>query len=71
VGQIVRYCEKQGVTFGDLSLTEWRSFSKEFGEDTLQIISPLGAIEAKRSPGGTAPERVKEQLEKARRALES
>jgi argininosuccinate lyase len=69
VGQIVRYCEKQGVAFGDLALTEWRSFSKEFGEEILEIISPLGAIEAKRSPGGTAPERVKEQIEKARKLL--
>lgn len=69
VGQIVRYCEKQGVTFADLSLTEWHSFSKEFGEDILSIISPLGAAEAKRSPGGTAPERVQEQIEKARKLL--
>ncbi len=69
VGQIVRYCEKQGVTLGDLSLTEWHSFSKEFGEDILEIISPLGAVQAKRSPGGTAPERVKEQIEKARKLL--
>lgn len=70
VGQIVRYCEKQAVTLDDLSLAEWRSFSKEFGEDCLDIISPIGAIEAKRSPGGTAPERVKEQIQKARKILE-
>jgi len=69
VGQIVRYCEKQGVTLADLSVAEWHSFSKEFGEDVLGIISPSGAIHAKRSPGGTAPERVQEQIAAARELL--
>jgi len=70
VGRIVQYCEKQGVTLGDLSLTEWRSFSQEFDEDILHIISPAGALATKRSPGGTAPERVREQIAVARAHLE-
>jgi argininosuccinate lyase len=69
VGQIVRYCEKQSVTLADLSLTEWQSFSQEFREDILPIISATGAVHAKRSPGGTAPERVQEQITKARELL--
>jgi argininosuccinate lyase len=69
VGQVVRYCEKQGVRFEDLSLTEWQSFSQEFGDDILHIISPAGAVQAKRSPGGTAPERVQEQIARARELL--
>jgi argininosuccinate lyase len=69
VGQIVRYCEKQGVSLEDLSLTEWQSFSQEFRDDIMRIISPAGAVEAKRSPGGTAPERVQEQIARARELL--
>jgi argininosuccinate lyase len=71
VGQVVTYCEKQGVGLEDLSLEEWRSFSKVFGEDITQYISPKGAVEAKTSPGGTAPSRVKEQIAAARAALKA
>jgi argininosuccinate lyase len=71
VGQIVKYCEKEGIGFGDMSLDEWRSFSGEFEEEVLECISPAGAVAAKKSPGGTAPERVKEQIALARRLLSS
>jgi argininosuccinate lyase len=69
VGQIVQYCEKQSLSFSDLSLVEWHSFSKDFDEDLLHLITPTGAVESKRSPGGAAPERVKEQIAKARGLL--
>jgi len=68
-GQIVQYCEKQGGGFEELTLEEWRSFSPEFDEDIVEVISPAGAMRAKMSPGGTAPERVKEQIEQARKLL--
>jgi argininosuccinate lyase len=69
VGQIVRYCEKQAIGLADMSREEWRSFSTEFGEDIGQYISPAGAAAAKKSPGGTAPERVREQIARARQLL--
>jgi argininosuccinate lyase len=69
VGQVVRYCEKQGTTMEDLTIEEWRSFSREFGPDITECISPRGAVEAKASPGGTAPERVQEQIAAARKLL--
>jgi len=71
VGQLVHYCEKQGLRLEDLSREEWRSFSREFGEDIAQHISPAGAVAAKRSPGGTAPDRVREQMAGARELLAS
>lgn len=70
VGQIVQYCEKENVRFEQLSVEEWRSFSPEFGEDILEYISPAGAVAAKKSPGGTASERVKEQIAQGRKLLE-
>jgi len=69
VGQVVRYCEKQGVGFSSLSPEEWRSFSRDFDQDIASFISPQGAVEAKTSPGGTATVRVREQLAHARRLL--
>jgi argininosuccinate lyase len=71
VGQVVNYCEKQGVGFEGLSIEEWRSFSREFGQDIADCISPRGAVEAKDSPGGTSKERLKEQIARARELLAS
>ena len=69
VGQVVKYCEREGIDLAKLSLDEWRSFSKEFGEDISKYITPDGAVAAKKSPGGTAPERVREQIERAKELL--
>ena len=69
VGQVITYCEKQGTSFEDLSVEEWRSFSRNFDSDITRYISPAGAAEAKASPGGTAPGRVKEQIAAARKLL--
>jgi argininosuccinate lyase len=71
VGQVVRYCEKQGVGFSALSVEEWRSFSREFDKDIADFISPQGAVEAKTSPGGTATPRVREQIAAARELLKA
>jgi argininosuccinate lyase len=69
VGQIVSYCEKQGTRVEDLSAEEWRSFSREFDGDIADCISPDGAMRAKTSPGGTSPDRVREQLAAARKLV--
>ena len=71
VGQVVRYCEKQDMGFEQMSLEEWRSFSPVFGPDIVEYISPEGAVQSKKSPGGTAPERVSEQIEHGRKLLGS
>ncbi len=69
VGQVVSYCEKQGTAMEDLTIEEWRSFSREFSGDIKEYISPRGAVEAKASPGGTAPARVEEQIAVARKLV--
>jgi len=71
VGQIVRYCEQQGMRLEDLSLEEWRSFSPEFDQDVTKFISPAGAVDAKTSPGGTSRARVEDQIARARKLLAS
>jgi argininosuccinate lyase len=71
VGQIVRYCEKQGIRLEDLSLEEWRSFSPEFDQDVTEFISPAGAVEAKTSIGGTSRARVEDEIARARKLLAS
>jgi argininosuccinate lyase len=69
VGQIVQHCERTAARFESLSLDDWQSFSPSFSEDILDCISAAGAVAAKASPGGTAPERVREQIGRARALL--
>ncbi len=69
VGKVVRHCEDKGLTFEDLSAEDWASFSAEFGPDIEEHTSARGAVEAKRSAGGTSPERVKEEIARGRELL--
>ena len=69
VGRAVRECEKRGIALRELPMNEWRRLSPLFGTDLLKHLTPRGAVTAKKSSGGTAPARVREQLRMARRAL--
>ncbi len=67
---LIAYAGEKGVGLDKLSLQEYRRFSALFDEDVFEITveSSLGARE---SQGGTAPERVREALAKAREVLEA
>ncbi|MEI7832584.1 MAG: argininosuccinate lyase [bacterium] len=68
-GLIVRYAESVGRGLADLSTAEMREFSPLIGEDLLALLTPEAVVAAKTSRGGTAPERVREQLELAKRSV--
>jgi len=70
MGKIVLYCLENKKNLEDLTLTELKSFHKEFSEDTLEILKPCSAVEAKDSYGGTSLKRVKESIQKAKQILE-
>jgi argininosuccinate lyase len=70
VGKLVRYAEERGKAFSELSLAEYRRFSKEFEADVLKL-DVRAALAARDVPGGTAPRRVRTALRRARRRLES
>lgn len=65
-GEIVRFAESQGKGLADLSVEEMRPYSALIGEDLPPLLTPLAVAGAKTSQGGTAPERVGEQLLKAK-----
>jgi len=69
VGQVVRYAAEQGKSFRQLSLEEYQQFSPYFGDD-MYAIDVVSSLAARDVPGGTAPERVREALADARKALE-
>jgi argininosuccinate lyase len=68
VGKLVAWCIAAGKTFSDLSDDEWAAAHPIFATER----PPLTAEESLRArdvPGGTAPRRVAEQLDRSRAAL--
>jgi argininosuccinate lyase len=69
VGQAVRYAETRGQELGDLSLEEIRRFAPLAQEDIFAWLTVEHSVARRRSPGGTAPERVAEALERVEAEL--
>jgi argininosuccinate lyase len=65
VGQVVRYCEAAGKELQDLALVEWQGIDGRFGEHVLYHVTVEDSVGARQSYGGTAPQRVAEQLKHA------
>ncbi|WP_174612855.1 argininosuccinate lyase [Virgibacillus ihumii] len=65
VGNIVLHCINSGTYLLDLSLEELQSFSDLITEDIFEKLAPETVVNARDVAGGTAKNRVKEQLEKA------
>jgi len=50
-----------GVRLEDLCIEEFQQCSKLIGEDIYALITPAACAAERKTLGGTAPERVKEQ----------
>jgi len=70
VGGMVIYCLENKKNLEDLTLSELKSFHKNFNKKALEILKPQSAIDAKDSIGGTSLKRVKESIQKAKQILE-
>jgi argininosuccinate lyase len=70
VGRIVVYAISQQKELTELSLSEYQNFSPLFDEGLFAAISLESSLAGKKQIGGTAPERVRQQLERARQAVE-
>ncbi|QDP39086.1 argininosuccinate lyase [Radiobacillus deserti] len=62
VGQIVLYCIEQNKYLLDLSLDEYHQFSTLVEEDIFEKLAPEAVVNARNVQGGTAKNRVQEQL---------
>ena len=69
VGRLVARCEREGLTFADLTLEQFREAHEAFEADVL-AIDLASALAARAAPGGTAPEAVAGQRAEARARLE-
>lgn len=69
VGNAVRWCIDNGRNMTSLAAGEWRKFSDVIGDDLPALLDPDKSVARRRTEGGTAPERVREQIQNGRRAL--
>ena len=68
-GRVVAYCIKTSQGLEDLSIDEWRGFSKAFGKDIKEVISVETSVKSRKAKGGTAPEAVKRRLKEIEREM--
>jgi argininosuccinate lyase len=69
VGQIVRRAEESGVSLKELNLDEYQSIHPAFAEDVYKALSFERSVEARDTEGGTAPNAVRAQIERAKALL--
>jgi argininosuccinate lyase len=65
VGQVVLHCINQGQYLLDLTLEEFQSYSNLIEADIFDALTPETVVNARNVAGGTAKNRVEEQIEKA------
>ena len=70
-GRAVAVAEAAGKALDELSLAELQAVDQRIGEEILQLLSVETAVKARRSAGGTAPDRVAEAIAAARAARRS
>ena len=63
-GSIVKAAETQGVPLSELSLEAMQAVEKEIDESVFSVLSARASMNSRTSLGGTAPVRVKEQVER-------
>jgi argininosuccinate lyase len=61
-GQLVHLAKEKKIDLAKLPLADAISVHAKFDADVLAVLDPKVAVRAKKSAGGTAPERVDEQI---------
>jgi argininosuccinate lyase len=71
VGHLVVWCEVNECELGEVSDEDLAKVSPHFTPDVREVLSVPGALAARDTYGGTAPSRVRVQLEELRAVVES
>ena len=69
VGQAVRYGIEHDKDLSQFSLDEMKAFSKIIDEDVFNVLTLEGSVAARNHIGGTAPQQVKQAIQRARKRL--
>ena len=62
-GEIVAWCIEHGKTLEDMTLEEYKSFSKVFDESLYEDISIAACVAKRTSKGGASPANIAAQIE--------
>jgi argininosuccinate lyase len=68
-GACVRRCEKLGIELADLSDADLAATSPHLTPAVREVLTVAGSVAARDARGGTAPTRVREQLDEVREAI--
>ncbi len=68
-GDLVRHCEERGKELTDVDDAELGSVDPRLTPEVRAVLDVPGALRARSAPGGTAPDRVAEQLAALERAV--
>jgi argininosuccinate lyase len=66
VGNAVKYCVENEMDITELSLAEWQLFSTRIDNDIFGVITVEASVNARNVPGGTARERVWNEIVRCR-----
>lgn len=66
VGRAVQLSVEQGKGLDDLTVADFRSLHTAFAPDVFEVFDPMQSVSRRKVVGGTAPEAVRDQLERAR-----
>jgi argininosuccinate lyase len=61
-GALVRFCEENGLELDEPTDEQYAAVSPKLGPGVRAALTVPGSLAARSSPGGTAPERVRDQL---------
>ena len=70
-GRAVKLAEERGCDLADLPLDALREIDERIDQRVFGVLSVDASVRSRRSYGGTAPERVREQIAKAKEELNS
>ena len=68
-GEAVRYCEERGLELADLSEDQLQTISPALAPEVRAVLTVAGSVASRDGRGGTAPDRVRQQLAEVETAL--
>jgi len=67
VGKLVNYCLENRKNLEELTLSELKQFSEAFEKDLLTLMNVESSVNSRNVIGGTATERVKEEIQRIKK----
>jgi argininosuccinate lyase len=68
-GACVAFCESKGIELWEMSDSDFQNISPTLTKDVREVLSTEGSLNSRNAFGGTAPVRVREQLQTLRGRL--